>query len=114
MSRGDKCYLAGPMRGYEKYNFPAFEEATEELRNRGFQVVSPHEMDIEIGFNPATDGWDNDDLVAAVIRDVRAITTVDTLVLLPDWEKSKGARAEKAVAEWLNKPCFQYPCLTLI
>jgi hypothetical protein len=33
-------------------------------------------------------------------RDLDAIQSCDALVLLPEWENSKGARAERAVAEW--------------
>lgn len=111
MSRGDTIYLAGPMREYEKYNFPAFEEATHELQDRGFIVISPHQLDLDNGFDPSKE-WTKNMLRAAVERDVEAILEVDAVVLLPNWEKSTGARAEKALAEWLQKPIYLYPCMT--
>lgn len=105
------CYIAGPMRGYEQYNFPAFEAAEEWLLSQGWDVTSPHRMDLDIGFDPSgalPEGY----IEQAAQRDIDAIFSVDALVLLPGWESSKGAKAEKALADWIDKPCFQYPEMT--
>jgi hypothetical protein len=47
-----KVYLAGPMTGYPRWNFDAFDEAARQLRSDGHDVVSPHELDLERGFDP--------------------------------------------------------------
>ena len=39
-----RVYVAGPMRGYVDYNYPAFDSACEVLREAGYDVVSPHEI----------------------------------------------------------------------
>lgn len=40
-----RAYLAGPMTGISGFNFPAFRDACLWLRQRGWDVVSPHEID---------------------------------------------------------------------
>ncbi len=52
MSEKPTIYIAGPMSGYPQYNFPAFDEARDELRENGWQVVSPADMDREHGLDP--------------------------------------------------------------
>lgn len=99
------------MRGYAEYNFPAFEKAEHELQDRGFIVISPHRLDLEQGFDVNSEVTP-DTLKAIVRRDVNAILEVDGLVLLEGWEKSTGARAEKALADWLQKPSYLFPCMT--
>ena len=47
-------YIAGKMRGIPYYNFPAFDAARDRLRECGFSVVSPADLDRDVGFDPAT------------------------------------------------------------
>lgn len=97
-------YLAGPMRGYPEYNFPAFREAAESLRGKGYNIISPHELDEEIGFDPAHSLECNQfSMVDAVKRDVNAIINSHGIILLPGWERSTGATAEAFMARWLQK-----------
>lgn len=42
-----RIYLAGPMRGYAEFNFPAFHAAAARLREQGHTVFNPAERDIE-------------------------------------------------------------------
>lgn len=105
-----KVYLAGPMRGIPEFNFPAFEEAEQSLLSQGIDVISPHKMDIMNGFDPQ-DHSTLPSLEECAQRDIEAIFQVDALVFLPGWSQSRGAKAEKALAEWLERPCFQYPSL---
>ena len=104
-----KIYLAGPMRGLPNFNFPAFDTAAAKLRSQGHTVFSPadHDREVngpEIEHNPTGDeaicaakfGFD---IRQALGADLAWICThADAVALLPGWEKSKGANAERAVA----------------
>lgn len=111
MEKRLKVYVAGPMRGKPYFNFPAFDTASAELREAGFDPVSPAEMDRDVGFDPETFAEDFDwhdlgacefDLHLAIDRDVAALKKCDAIYLLRGWEKSRGSLAEKAMAEWLD------------
>lgn len=49
-----KIYIAGPMRGHELYNFPAFDAAEARLRRLGYDVVNPAALDRARGIHPET------------------------------------------------------------
>lgn len=115
-AKAKTVYLAGPMRSIPRFNFPAFDAAAADLESRGYKVTSPAAMDREHGFDPATLPEDTDwsavpsgfSLEDAIRRDYEAILRVDELVLLPGWQRSKGATAEKATAEWRRIPVWEY------
>ncbi len=87
-----RIYLAGPMRGIPDFNYPAFFKYAHELRSQGHEV-----------FNPAEIGIHQDE-----IREIMAVETgwicrkAEAVYLMPGWEKSRGARAEQALAEALD------------
>lgn len=103
-------YLSGPMRGIPQFNFPAFDAATAAGRAKGYGVMSPADMDRELGHTEA------DDLTAINTpmnmrsfagRDCAALLALkaekgDGIALLPGWEKSTGALAEVTLARWLG------------
>jgi len=106
-------YVLGPMRGKYKYNFPAFDAMAEKLWERGFGVVNPAQLDRESGFDveslPDNHDWSRIDnlgenckmtLDSIVNRDLDALKQCNAYVALDGWEKSSGARAEKAVLDW--------------
>jgi len=108
-----KLYLAGPMRGYPKFNYPAFHAAANQLRAEGHFVFSPAERDIERdGRDWGEEGQSGNlaeiaakgfDLRTALGDDLAWICAeAEGVALLPGWEKSKGATAEKATAEALG------------
>jgi len=91
-----KCiYLSGPMTGLPNGNRPAFMEAAQALRARGFRVI-----------NPAEFGSPEDDWYAAMRRDIRMLMDADAVVTLPGWERSRGARLEVYVACQLKMPVY--------
>ena len=103
-----KVYLAGPMRGYESFNFPAFHAATKDLRNRGHVVHSPAEHDEETGFDPGSNSLDGFDLHAAFKWDVEQVLWCDAVVVLPGWESSQGSGIEVSVARATGKKVLAY------
>lgn len=106
-----KIYIAGPMRGYPEFNFPAFTDAEQALRSMfpDATIFSPARRDLEHGFDPIG-LWGTENL-AALGFDLREALAADTdwitrhathIVLLPGWEVSSGARAEHALAAALG------------
>jgi nucleoside 2-deoxyribosyltransferase len=102
-----KVYLAGPMRGYPAYNFPAFHAAAKELRERGHEVWSPAERDEQDdSFNPNKNGEHPKGLRYYMRFDLPAVLDADAVVLLPGWEKSVGANLEVHVAKTCGIPVY--------
>lgn len=109
-----KIYVAGPMRGIPEFNYPAFNAATERLRTEGHTVFNPAEKDIEVHGTDISKGNDAGCIETAsknhgfslrrALGDDTAwiCANADAIALLPGWENSKGAKAEKALAEALG------------
>jgi hypothetical protein len=106
-----KLYLCGPMTGYADLNHPAFYAAEEQLKSKGYEVINPARMDEELGLDPHKGVMEPDFLKDAAKRDLDAVMGCDGIVLLPEWEASKGAKAELAVAQWLDKKIYLYPAM---
>jgi len=91
-------YIAGPMTGLPKFNFPAFYAAEKALLKQGYQVVNPARMDNENGFNENTDKSTNEFIRKAFANDIQALSKCDAIYMLSGWRKSKGACAEYRIA----------------
>jgi nucleoside 2-deoxyribosyltransferase len=101
-------YLAGPMTNMPDHNFPLFDELTDLLRRAGYEVISPAEMDRQ-KFGPEAEGFvehNTETGFASMTDDIHAVLVCDMIALLPEWEKSRGARVERTVAEICGKPIF--------
>ncbi len=107
------AYLGGPMQKIKDFNFPAFLDAAKDLRKLGYEILSPAEHEISTGFD--CHGHDGDlkkfseetgfNLRKALKRDLEWICDqADMVIVLPGWERSKGARAEVATATALGLP----------
>jgi len=109
-------YLAGPRTGLHDYNRRAFQEATADLRGRGWKIVSPTELDSpEDGMGSASDGRPLPDAtyldglrrcIAAMIAE-----PLDAVIVLDGWEDSRGAEVETTLARGLGVPILRYPLL---
>lgn len=93
-----RIYLSGPMRGYPDYNKPAFAKATAELRRQGHFVFSPGENDEIL----AKRGIEVNERTCFEVDIQYICRYADAIAMMPGWEGSKGARAEKALAEALG------------
>jgi hypothetical protein len=105
-----RYYVSGPMSGIPGYNFHAFDAATAALDFLGHEVVSPAEHDREV--YPAIESTPEFAVGAPPVGftyesvlgwDFKQIIDCDGIVMLPGWEASRGARAEKFVAEMTGK-----------
>lgn len=95
-----KVYLAGPMRGHEDYNYPAFHKAAAQLREFGYEVLNPAEF---------FDGDQSLGVDEYLRYDIEQVLTVDGMYVLPGWQESAGARLEVAVARAIEIPVYEYP-----
>jgi nucleoside 2-deoxyribosyltransferase len=104
-----KIYIAGPMRGFPKFNFPAFDAAKDRLTLEGWDVLSPADLDREVGFDESQDSGQpsKEFLDEALRRDVEAILQADAIYMLTGWKNSTGATAEYWLARWRHIPVFE-------
>lgn len=98
-----KIYIAGPMNGYEKFNFPAFDEAAERLRAEGHEVFNPADHDREIGFDPDGPAPTPEELGEMFAWDLECVRDCHAIIALEGWRQSKGANVEIRLAEILGK-----------
>lgn len=88
-----KCtYIAGPMTGLPDFNYPAFNAVADSLRAEGVKVLNPAENP-----EPPCKSWNGYMRMA-----LAQLIQCDTVVLLPGWEDSRGARIEAHLAEQLE------------
>ena len=92
-------YIAGPMTGYENFNFPAFFAAEEWLEKQGYEVVNPARLDD----GDTTKTWEH-----YIRRDLKIMLDhCNSIALLDGWEKSRGANIEAFVASQLGFQVFE-------
>lgn len=94
-----KIYIAGPMTGYEDFNFPAFHAAAAEIRRQGHDPL-----------NPATsfEGSQTYPYAMYIREAVRMVAMADAIVMLPGWENSKGALTEAMIAVTIGIPFLEF------
>ena len=93
-----RVFIAGPMRGYEKYNFPKFDKIEKILKDNGVECVNPgrisrkfKEKDVNSDINVYNE---------MVELQQKAEKTCNAILLLDGWQWSKGVQLEvKTAAE---------------
>jgi hypothetical protein len=107
-----RVYLAGPMRGYPRWNAAAFDAAADKWRALGCEVVNP--CDLCHGLDPRTAPQEKLDAVASdllwlrevILIDCQQVCQVNAVVVLPGWERSCGATVEVSLALFLGLPVY--------
>jgi len=95
MKQENSIYIAGPMSGVVDHNYPAFHAAASFLREKGWTVFSPAEINadaIETG-RP----W-----ACCMRKDLAELVKCEAIFMLSGWKESKGATLELHVAERLG------------
>lgn len=93
-SRANRLYLAGPMTGFEDFNFPAFNAMAADLRAHGYIVENPAEHGVV----------EDADWADYLAYDLTRLGLCGMVAVLPGWENSKGARLEVHIARELGMP----------
>jgi hypothetical protein len=100
-----KYYLAGPMSNRPQFNFPMFYRVAKSLREQGYDVVSPAELDDIEDKGAAMKSKDGNPAGAKrswgdfLARDVKLLADggITGIIFLPGWEESSGAKLEATV-----------------
>jgi hypothetical protein len=101
-------YVAGPMSGLPRFNYPAFDQAAARLRAAGFMVTNPAEEALPCGCLTGDEilcggpphEWDE-----WVRNSLRAMLKYSQgVALLSGWESSRGARVELQLVQSLGWP----------
>lgn len=100
----ETVYISGPATGIPEFNKPEFLLAEKMLLSQGCHV-----------FNPTHIEWSIDPLTGDALWQyfmhfcVRAIPECDSLLMLPDWQNSRGAVWEHRIAEMLGLVIYYSP-----
>jgi len=93
LSRG-RVYISGPMEGYYKHNIKEFSKMQNYLKNNGFEVVNPFDIEVDKKFVKGEVPGRRDFLR----KDIRKLTECDYIMMLNGWSRSHGAQFERMVA----------------
>jgi hypothetical protein len=86
MIQDERVYIAGPMRGLPRCNFPAFDSAERKLRRMGYtNIFNPAERDRQNGFRE-TEQPTTFMVKQAFVEDIREIVwNCGTIAMLPGY-----------------------------
>ena len=101
-----RWYLSGPMSGHPEHNYPMFARAADHLRREGYDILSPHEINV----NPAGNLEKRYDCLR---NDIHALCEdCQGILLLRGWTSSAGALLELQVALGLGLDVAYYDTVT--
>lgn len=85
-------FVCGPMSGLPDFNYPAFNAAAAALRAIGHHVENPAANPV-----PTCGTWEG-----YMRLSIAQLVTCDAILLLPGWQKSRGANIEAGLAHALG------------
>lgn len=94
-----KMFLSGPMTGYDNWNHDKFNQVAAEFRMAGFEVCSPAEF---------FDGDTTRDRSEYMRESIKWLLEADTVILLPGWQESEGAKLEAKIGDELGLIMVEY------
>lgn len=94
-----KLYISGPMTGLPDNGYPSFNESARVLRANGHKVYNPAEIPDVPASVPKNRTW-----IWYMKKALIMMLKADVIVLLPGWNKSKGAKVERWLAKIL---CYE-------
>ncbi len=94
-----KLYISGAISGIPDLNVLLFAKVTKALRDLGYIVVNPHVICQGI---PAAE-WST-----CMRKCIIALMDCDIIIMLDDWQQSKGATIEYEIAQYLQMPAFSF------
>jgi len=124
-------YLGGPMTGIPQFNFPHFDHVAGVLRERGYNIISPAELDepetrdaalASSDGAPGSGAANDEPYESFLARDLIIVSMPACIggIFINGWQHSRGARGESWVLQFLNKDLYEYdefdgsPVLTAI
>jgi hypothetical protein len=89
------------MTGIPNYGFDLFDANRDFLRECGWDVISPADIDREAGVDLETP-FTEEQYLATIKRDYAALLEVDGIAFMPNWIDSRGAKLESDFANVLR------------
>jgi hypothetical protein len=104
-----RIFLSGPMNEIEMFNYPAFDLNEEWLRDGGWDVVSPAELNRQVGLSEFAlpEEFTDTDYHKTMIRNYTALLTCDAIAFMPGWGQSKGSNLERDLAQRIGLPMYR-------
>ena len=99
-----KVYISGPISGRppEEY-LPPFAKGERDLRNLGYKPVNPTTQ-----FGRLQPLFNRLPYHLQMVIDLLRLSRCDMILLLNGWKTSRGAKLEKALADYLNIPTLNF------
>lgn len=96
-----RYYISGPMTGIPEYNYPMSELVTKELRAKGYIIVTPTEVGnaLEAEYGVERYALSYPEYIKA---NVIALLDCASIILLPGWRDSTGAKLELHIAQTMK------------